>query len=484
MALVTAVTSAMLVVTAGCSPGGSWTRPTARSLAPAPTQPAASCPSSYLSPGQNRPRVTLTFDVAADLTTVTGREDVRFAPAAGTGELVFRLLPNGIEGGRAAGDLRVTAAGVALAGSATPSTAAPLQPASFSSAGGRAGTQGTVLRLRLPRPVHAGESVVARLDFVLRLPPVGVDRYGHDSSTAWWGSGHPLLAWVDGHGWATDPVAVLPAETAASEAAATDLTVTAPAADTVLATGTAAPPATAAPGRRRWHFRDPAARDVAVLISRFRLASDVVSGVPVTVGTAIGLAQRPADVLAEVRAALLDHSARFGPYPFPSLSVAVLPGIGGAGIEYPGAVMLGDTSSYRLVVAHELAHQWFYGLVGDNQAEHPWLDESFATYAEALRDRDGDDYLPALNLPSRVDLPTGAFPAGAAGERQYSDIVYAKGAAALLSARAAAGTARFDAAVRCYVAANAWRVVYPPDLARALAGLPKATAVLRAAGAL
>ena len=34
------------------------------------------------------------------------------------------------------------------------------------------------------------------------------------------------------------------------------------------------------------------------------------------------------------------------------------------------------------VIVHELAHKWWFGLVGDDQARSPWLDEAFATYAE------------------------------------------------------------------------------------------------------
>jgi aminopeptidase N len=54
----------------------------------------------------------------------------------------------------------------------------------------------------------------------------------------------------------------------------------------------------------------------------------------------------------------------------------------------------------------------------------------------------------------------------------------------LEAARRAAGAAAFDAALRCYVAKNAWRIVVPSDLKTALEKLPAAIAVLRQAGAL
>ena len=56
--------------------------------------------------------------------------------------------------------------------------------------------------------------------------------------------------------------------------------------------------------------------------------------------------------------------------------------------------------------------------------------------------------------------------------------------AALLEAREQAGAEAFDAAVRCYVQAAAWRIAAPEDVAAALADLPAALDVLTGAGAL
>lgn len=39
---------------------------------------------------------------------------------------------------------------------------------------------------------------------------------------------------------------------------------------------------------------------------------------------------------------------------------------------------------FALLTVHETAHQWFYGVVHNDQAHHPWLDEALATYSEAL----------------------------------------------------------------------------------------------------
>ena len=49
------------------------------------------------------------------------------------------------------------------------------------------------------------------------------------------------------------------------------------------------------------------------------------------------------------------------------------------GMEYPELVLVVDDPTS---VAHEVAHQWFYGLVGSDQWREPWLDEGFATFAQ------------------------------------------------------------------------------------------------------
>jgi aminopeptidase N len=124
---------------------------------------------------------------------------------------------------------------------------------------------------------------------------------------------------------------------------------------------------------------------------------------------------------------------------------------------------------------------WFYGMVGDSQFRDPWLDEAFATYAESVAfPVSADAAARVLGTPGEVGAAMGEFdsPAG------YFRRVYGKGGAALLAAREAAGAEAFDAALRCYVDANAWAIATPDDVAAALADLPAALDVLTEAGAL
>jgi hypothetical protein len=96
-------------------------------------------------------------------------------------------------------------------------------------------------------------------------------------------------------------------------------------------------------------------------------------------------------VYAETAARFADWYGRhFGAYPYDSLSLADAPlEPAWGGMEYPGLIFIAPTillpsdfqgSFLEGLIAHEVAHQWFYGLVGNDEVRDPWLDEPFAQY--------------------------------------------------------------------------------------------------------
>lgn len=81
-------------------------------------------------------------------------------------------------------------------------------------------------------------------------------------------------------------------------------------------------------------------------------------------------------------------NAVFGEYPYKEFDIVQNPTP--SGVEFPGLVQIAQKAWQKgqpfleVVVAHEIGHQWFYGLVGNNQVEHPWLDESLTSYTEVV----------------------------------------------------------------------------------------------------
>jgi len=95
-------------------------------------------------------------------------------------------------------------------------------------------------------------------------------------------------------------------------------------------------------------------------------------------------------VLNDAAKSLELYSNLFTPYPHSSLSAVEADFLDG--MEYDGLVFLsrgfynlydGTPQGYlTFITAHETAHQWWYGLVGNDQALEPWLDEAICTYME------------------------------------------------------------------------------------------------------
>ncbi len=90
-----------------------------------------------------------------------------------------------------------------------------------------------------------------------------------------------------------------------------------------------------------------------------------------------------------------EFSTLFGEYPYTVVNVVETSFCFG-GMEYPNLVYISDDidnlETYRYVIVHELAHQWWYSLVGNNEFEEAWLDESLTEYSTALFFENHEEY--------------------------------------------------------------------------------------------
>jgi hypothetical protein len=351
---------------------------------------------------------------------------------------------------------------------------------------------GTLLEVPLPSCVPAGTAVTADLTFELTLGPGTDERVGTSSSgdLAWFGTAYPLLAWVSGRGWARDAAVDVTGEMAVSEQfQLASLTVVAPSRYAVLGVGEKVGEDVGAESGLTTHrFAASAVRDVTVTVGRLQTIDVDVNGTRVHLGVSPG-ARAPVSVWQRTVVRRLERVSEYlGPVPVDDLWVSVIPDQT-EGIEFPGALQVGDLSlpEDAWVVTHELAHLWFYGLVGNNQARDPWLDEAFASFVEDLIENADSGPTPQ-DVPDRVADRVGRPMAYWAELRRpstaYIDGVYVAGAVALMEARRRAGPAAFDDALRDYLSENAHTIARPEDVEEAFAHLPEALEVLRDAGAL
>lgn len=112
------------------------------------------------------------------------------------------------------------------------------------------------------------------------------------------------------------------------------------------------------------------------------------------------------------RAAFKRYGSWYGPYPYGHVTI-VDPAYhsGAGGMEYPTLFTCGTRilnpsggDSPESVTVHEAGHQFWYGLVGNNEFEHAWLDEGLNTFS-TIRTLDAA-YGPRL-LVRRYLLPPG-----------------------------------------------------------------------------
>lgn len=460
-----ALISALLL--AGCAPapeGHGFPPVSSGSDADGASGADGACPSEAVSPAEDRPVISLEFSLAENLRIVTGAETVTFTPDLPTDVLVFRLIPNSPSSAPFGNLLTVTDV-----------TGKDVAEFGYESVDAYPTTPGGLLVVDLNEEIAAGQSTEVSLEFELELGDGTFDRFGTADGLSWWASGFPLLAWEPGVGWSRDPFVTLLGETAVSQAADTTISVEAPEALQVLMTGAQERPSAADNGRRIWQSSETAARDVSVAVGRFDTAKASAGDTDITVGV-LPDSDADADALAQDAASIIEEFEDFfGPFPYDTLTIPVLPDFGG-GIEYPSSILL--ASPRRVVLVHEIAHMWFYGMVGNSQFRDPWLDEAFASYAELLVDDPNAD-TSDLDITGDIGASMGDFP----DTEDYFAVVYGKGRAALTAAREAAGADAFDAALRCYINANAWQIAVPDDVATALADLPAAEGILDDAGA-
>jgi hypothetical protein len=409
----------------------------------------------YPAPWPTRPRYTIdaTLDPAAR--TLNGTTDVVFTPDAPTDRIVFRLWANGALPGRAGAKIDIT--GSTLDGAGVTETSTP--------AGARPGGPGTVFTMTPPHGISAGTATRIHLDFSMILPGPTVDRISTNGTNLRLGSVFPVLSWVRGDGWQTSPSVDALAEAAATEVADWDVTVHAPPDLVVLATGDEA--AAQEPGLR--HFVASAVRDFAMTVGHLRVATARAQGghTEVVAGVGEGATDDPASIARQTAAAVDAMAAHFGPYPYDRLTIAVTPGLRG-GIEFPMHVQLGARISAKHLV-HEVGHEWFYGLVGNDQYRDPWLDEGLTNYAEARIDnRLGADR--ALPIPPAGIGKTGESMAyWVSRQGAYFRSVYVGGTQALgVIADAVGGYGPLDCALARYVRQRAYSVARPSDLLAAI----------------
>ena len=170
--------------------------------------------------------------------------------------------------------------------------------------------------------------------------------------------------------------------------------------------------------------------------------------------------------------ALRFYSGEVGEYPYPVASVVQGPKSFGGGMEYPTITVISPVPVPRLldeVIAHELGHNWFYGILASNERDHPWMDEGINTFYEYKymqgkygRESNGLELLFQTKAFRKTDQPI-EEPADAFTEINYGLVVYHKTATWMKWMESQLGQAGFRKLMQDYFQQWKFRHPYPED---------------------
>jgi hypothetical protein len=265
----------------------------------------------------------------------------------------------------------------------------------------------TRMRTELPAPVARDIETTITVRFTVRLPDA-FSRSGCGDRFCFAAQWFPKLAVYERDGrWST--FALHAQSEFYADFGRYELSVDAPSSVTVFANGQIhGAPVAFAPGRLLHRFTLGYGHDCAfgwssraltrqdsVAVSQWRDGDAPPATRPVTIRTVY---TAPDAIVASRAVALIERALpvlerRFGPYPYSTLTVIVAPrdapGIGG--MEYPALITIEGNPfvpsfirSVEYITAHELAHQWFYGMIANDEHAEPALDEGLTEFATGL----------------------------------------------------------------------------------------------------
>jgi hypothetical protein len=408
-------------------------------------------------PGATDYQMELTIEPG--LTVVNGRQQIRYTnqEQVALTNLYFHLFPNILDGSITVTDVRVDDQ--------------PVTPALESG--------NSVLRVPLPAPLPPGGETAVSLTFHTTIPQSSGRNYGIfatiDGILAL-AHFYPMVAVYDDDGWNITP----PSE--GGDVTYGDISfflvqITAPADQTIATSGVTVQQSSSGNTQTITVAAGPMRDFYLASSDQFVIHSDTTNGITINSYAPTGLDKGAELALETAVFAVQTYSNRFGPYPYSELDLVTTP-TSALGVEYPGIIANairiynnGDgTPNHNFLestTAHEVGHQWFYGLIGNDQLDEPWLDESLTQYVTWLYylDKYGEQGADGFyqSLEGRwesVDKAAVAIglPVADYSPSDYSAIVYGRGPIFLRELAATVGEDTFARFLQSYYQQYRWGI--------------------------
>ncbi|MBQ2715006.1 MAG: M1 family metallopeptidase [Clostridia bacterium] len=340
------------------------------------------------------------------------------------------------------------------------------------------GEKGTLLEIPLVHELFFGDRVDVTINYELKLP-VGMDILGMTDKEIRLSGWYPTLCprymdqWVE--------IESAPwGDSLFSDVSDYEVRLSVPKYMVVASSGKRV--STVESGERiTYAYEIDNARDFALSISKdYKTLSGTVDGVLIS---AYGYEEEWAEqALNYAKRALSFFSDRYCSYPHSTYSVAQTE-LNAGGMEFSGLVYVSAKGEeLEEVVAHETAHQWWYGVVGSNPTEYAWLDEGLAEYSTleyigesrgiVVREKIVDDTYRAYisvcqvehSLSGRGDIPMTQKSKDFRSQYEYVTVTYLKGKLFYENLKEISGKSLFDKALKRYCTTFYMKTATPQDL--------------------
>lgn len=186
------------------------------------------------------------------------------------------------------------------------------------------------------------------------------------------------------------------------------------------------------------------------------------------------------------------YSNTIGQYPYSTVSlVQGTSNENSGGMEYPTITLItmkedSEESAMDAVFAHEIGHNWFYGILASNERDHAWMDEGVNSFFqfryEAMKNRSFTAFgklpesvkqlsvelfeslmyqtIDRIPNPSAIDRPSQNFKQ----DEDYGTSIYIKAASWMYALEKKLGKETFSNCIKAYFNNWKFRHPYPEDL--------------------
>lgn len=324
--------------------------------------------------------------------------------------------------------------------------------------------------------LQPSESIEIFIEYNLDIPAVR-HRFGYLGQTINLGNFYPIACVFEDGNFVTSPY-YENGDPFYSDVADYDVTIIVPEQYSVAMTG-GGEKTECDGGNAAYRSQIKKVRDFAIVCGQMSAVEKNVNGVKVSYMYTTD--NDPQGTLSAACDAIRTFSSMIGKYPYSSYTVVQTAFLHG-GMEYPTLSMISDKTDGEVkkeVVIHETAHQWWYGVVGNDEVKYPWLDEGLTEYTTSLFYRENPSY--GVSFDARIADALGSFvlysEASGNGNSamtrslgeysspfEYSYMTYVKGELMFSSLHSLLGDEAFFSGLKKYYDECAYKNARPDDL--------------------